>query len=729
MPAEQGRYPGRPSPATVLCFLALSLAIIVRNLIVSPESDINYDFFTQAKSARLGLAIYASLIMATASTVSIAIFVWITGSSETIFGRLSSGQSLLTSALFLIACIGLIINLVRLKPFEIRFLWLPQSVFVAFLVLGLVIANNTHDNKKQYYQLELNNHLTLIKKLAFSALDDAINNLSSLSWYLGDPLVQPRNFENEYAQGLIGVLLEKQNAVTEAYGEEIKTALPNCNIAPYQLKWIQDKLLISVKAAASNPGNDLCIHGLFHQDYLLKHPWQSLGLKFTTELSPLTSALVSDGDHSMEAPSVTIAGRSFSVEITPTSATREMFKQDSRAFIIVLSLCFGLIAATAVQMLLRSRHHYNEMTEANARLAALEHRNRRVLEMAPEAVVLVDDSGIVVYANRRSFEIFGYNPDQLQGQPLEILLPEPLRDMHKSHRKQYIKSPVTREMGQNLALEALHADGHCFPVDIVLSPIEYGDERVVMAIIRDISDKLAEKKRIERDLQEKEVLLKEVYHRVKNNMQVIASLLKMQSRSTEHQQTKNSLNEAALRISALALVHEKLYQSASLSRASIRSYIESLSETLRQSYLGSIPLNISINTCDGEFEPEVIVPIGLILNELISNTMKHAFKDSQEHESSTINIRFMPKDDESYVLSVTDNGVGIDDISALQKSKSLGLKLIRSLTAQLKGSLSIESDSSGSCFSIEIPAASLKPSASPMVASGIAKKYPLSQSQ
>lgn len=724
MPAEQGRYPGRPSPATTLSFTALAIALIIRNLVSTPNSVITYETLMRLRSARVALALYASLVMATASTVSIALFVWGTASSETIFGRLSSGQSMLTSAIFLFACIGLIINLVRLKPFEIRFLWLPQSVFVAFLVLGLVIANNTHDNKEQYYKLEVNNHLTLIKKLAFSTLDDAITDLSSLSWYLGDPLMQPSNFEKAYAQGLVGVVLEKSDFSAEVYGETIDTALPDCNRSPYQMKWLNDRLLISVKAAASNPGNDLCIHGLFNQDYFIKHPWQELGLKFTTKLTPVVSGLVNDGSQSLVPPSVAIAGRIFDVEITPTSATEAMFKQDSRAFIIALSVCFGLIAAVAVRMLLKSRHHYDAMAEANCRLTALEQRNRKVLEMAPEAVVLVDDSGTIVYANRRILEIFGYQPDQLEGQPLETLLPPNLRDMHRSHRKQYIRNPVTREMGQNLALEALHAEGRPFPVDIVLSPIEYGDERVVMAIIRDISDKLAEKKRIERDLQEKEVLLKEVYHRVKNNMQVIASLLKMQSRSSEHQQTKESLNEAALRISALALVHEKLYQSTSLSRASIRPYIESLTETLRQSYLGSVPLKIAIKACDGEFEPEVIVPIGLILNELISNAMKHAFKDSEERQSSTIDIRFMPTDgDENYRLSVSDNGAGIENIAELQKSKSLGLKLIRSLTAQLKGKLDIQSSETGSCFSIDIPASSLKPSASPLVASGMAKKY------
>lgn len=724
MPAEKGQFPGRPSPATSLCFIGLSLAIIVRNIVTKTSSEITYKQLQDVPATRIALVVYASLTMATASTVTITLFVWITGSSDTIFGRLSSGQSLLTSALLLIACVGMIINLVYAKPFQMRFYWLPQSIFVAFVTTGLVIANNTHDNKRQYYQLEISNHQALIKKLAFSAIDDAINNLSSLSWYIGDPMRFPRHAHKEYTQGLVGIVLEKQKSVTETYGEAIETKLPDCNRSPYQLRWVHDRLLISVKAADSNPSRDLCIHGFFDQNFFLKHPWQELGLKFTTRLTPAMPGLGVTSPLSAEKTSVSIAGRDFDITIKPTSATEKMFHQDSRAFIIAIAMCFGMIAAIAVRMLLKSRLHYDEMAEANLRLKTLEQRNRKVLEMAPEAVLLVDDSGTIVYANRRSFEIFGFKPDQLQGESLETLLPEPLREIHKKHRKRYIAEPVTREMGQNLMLEALHANGTAFPVDIVLSPIEYGDSRVVMAIIRDISDKLAEKRRVERDLQEKEVLLKEVYHRVKNNMQVIASLLKMQSRSSQHEQTRSSLQEAALRISALALVHEKLYQSSSLSRASIRSYIESLTETLRQSYLGTTPLKINIEASEGEFEPEVIIPVGLILNELISNAMKHAFSQMDNRDTSIIDIRFEHSEAKGhYTLMVTDNGSGIEDIAALEKSKSLGLKLIRSLTAQLKGKLNIDSGVTGSCFSIEIPENALQPSASPMMTSGIADKY------
>lgn len=731
LPDREGTSPGRPSPATSLCFFALGVALLIRNILrIDKGGELVLPFTSGAKSwsdrlVNWGLAVYASLLVATACIASVTFFVWITGSSETLLGWLSSGQSLLSSLLFLIASSGLIINLLQITGVETRLLWMPQSVFVAFLTLGLVIANNTHDNRLRYFQLQEMSHLALIKKLTFSAIDDAITNLSSLSWYIGDPLLYNRNFDKQYAKGLVGVVLEKQRSLVEEYGEAINIELPDCTLAPYQIQWVQDRLLISVQAASGNPAKDICIHGLFDRDFFIRQPWLGIDLKFDTRIKPAIPVLdssrramdASDEKHKL----LIIAGRVFKMDISPSMATRKMFKRDSRAFIITISLLFSFIAAAAVRMLLKSRLHFNAMSAANDRLISLEQRNRKVLEMAPEAVILVDDKGTIIFANQRSYEIFGVSADQLLGRSVDSLLPTSLRDKHQVLRKGYSDKPVTREMGRNLALEAIHADGHAFPVDIVLSPIEYDEDTVVMAIIRDISDKQAEKQRIERDLHEKEVLLKEVYHRVKNNMQVIASLLKMQARSAEHHQTQNSLYEASLRISALALVHEKLYQSANLSRASMRSYIESLTDTLRQSYLGSDPLKIEIEACDGEFEPEVIVPLGLILNELISNALKHAFNGTASREYALIRIGFLSEQETgSYRLTVSDNGCGIADIPSLEKSKSLGLKLIRSLTAQLKSKLMIESDENGSRFCILIPSSSLEPAASPLNTSGIA---------
>ncbi|OOV87473.1 sensor histidine kinase [Oceanospirillum linum] len=724
MPAEQGRYPGRPSPATLLCFIALATSLMIRNIIRYSHVTLSDQALFNRRHLQIALAAYSSLIMATASTVSIAAIVWITGSQGTIFGRLSSGQSLLTSIIFLIVCLSLILHLVLYKPFEIRIYWLPHSVFIAFLAIGLVIANNTHDNKKHYFEMEKASHLALVRQMVFSSLDDAVIDLTELSWYKGDPLIQPGALEKEHKPSLIGLVFEKQGKQFEQYGTPIQVPLPDCATHPYKLRWIDKHLLITVKAAISNPGKDLCIHGLFNEDYFLKVLRITPSLKFHTRFTPASDTLPTIAEGNIDNGSVTIGGRQFVIHLRPTQSTLTMFGQDSRAFIIILSVIFGLIAAMAIRMLLKSRKHYLQIAEANEQLAKLEERNSKVLEMAPEAVILVNEAGSIIYSNYRSFEIFGFKPQQLEGEPLETLLPEALREAHKGHRTRYIKKPVKREMGQNLSLKALHANGHTFPVDIVLSPIEYGEQTVIMAIIRDISDKIAERKRIQRDLEEKVVLLKEVYHRVKNNMQVIASLLKMQSRVAEHQQTKNSLNEASLRISALALVHEKLYQSDNLSQASIRSYIDSLTDTLRQSYLGTMPLKIDIEACDGEFEPEVIVPIGLILNELISNAMKHAFKNQNEKSSSAITISFLPDDTAGqYILRVADNGSGIKDIPALNQSKSLGLKLIKNLTAQLKAKLEIDSDDTGTIFSIRIPSKSLKPSASPLVASGIATKY------
>ena len=727
MPAEQGLYPGRPSPATSVCFLAMGVALLLRlaaSLIV--KEPIDHWLNTHTKSAlprplRYALVVYAACILATITTVSLAIIVWITGSADSIFGSLSSGQSLLTSVLFLIICASLMTRLLALKSFEIRFYWLPQSTFVAFLVLGLVIAHNTHDNKAKDYNREISNHSQLIKQMIDLKLDTVIQRVSTLSLESGRALSRDNYDDHDINyNNLIGLVFNYKSGGQQHYGVDISESLPSCTNAPYILSWVSNHLLITAPALYKETSDIQCIHALYHHDAFLKKPWQGLNLKFNTIALGLS---YSDKDNTPHGSLINLAGRQINLRFIPTQSTKKSFGQDSRGFFVTLSILFGLVVSIAINMSLKSRRHYEEIAKANIRLSELEARNRKVLEMAPEAVILVDNSGKIIYSNRRSFEILGYKPEALNGQPLEILLPEALRKLHVSHRNRYMYSPTSREMGQNLTLEALHANGKTFPVDIVLSPIEFGDERVVMAIIRDISDKIADQERIERDLQEKVVLLKEVYHRVKNNMQVIASLLRMQSRTADDDKTKNSLNEAALRISALALVHEKLYKSSDLSHVDIKSYIESLVESLRQTYLAKNPLSITIKANDEAFEPEVIIPIGLILNELISNAMKHAFtmlnEDTESAKSAEIDVVFALSENSGYLLSVQDNGRGLPENFDIAKSKSLGLKLIKSLSAQLKGEITIESSTKGTLFRISIPLKALQPAASPLVASGL----------
>lgn len=205
---------------------------------------------------------------------------------------------------------------------------------------------------------------------------------------------------------------------------------------------------------------------------------------------------------------------------------------------------------------------------------------------------------------------------------------------------------------------------------------------------------------------EKEVLLKEVYHRVKNNLQVVSSLINLQARAVKNDEALSLLKQSADRIKAMALVHEKLYQTKDLAKIDFNNYIGSLVESLRYSL--NIPLSqikTTVHVNDVYLDIDKAIPCGLIINELLSNALKHAFPQDQH---GNIDISFT-NDQHEFTLMVSDNGIGLPEGLDIKTCTSLGLQLITGLvTNQLKGRISIEQDS-GVSFIIHFPVTSMKP--------------------
>jgi two-component sensor histidine kinase len=197
-------------------------------------------------------------------------------------------------------------------------------------------------------------------------------------------------------------------------------------------------------------------------------------------------------------------------------------------------------------------------------------------------------------------------------------------------------------------------------------------------------------------LKEKEQLIKEIHHRVKNNMQIISSLLSLQSDSTQDEKVLSLLRESRNRINSMALVHEMLYKSQDLSQIALRDYIESLSSSVRRSYaLPDAIIEFELKIPDSiYFDIDRMIPIGLILNEAISNSLKYAFPDKEGLISITLN-----RDSKQHFLTIADNGVGLRKDFDLEKDSQLGIQLIHMLTEQLDGRLKLENHS-GVCYHI-----------------------------
>jgi two-component sensor histidine kinase len=220
-----------------------------------------------------------------------------------------------------------------------------------------------------------------------------------------------------------------------------------------------------------------------------------------------------------------------------------------------------------------------------------------------------------------------------------------------------------------------------------------------------VQAELAERQHAEAQLRlslhEKEVLLKEVHHRVKNNMQLMSSLLSLQAQSIKDPHILNEFQESQRRIAAMATIHEQLYQADHLGKINMANYIHNLAVSLFQSNLvGTTPIHLNVEAISVELGIDVAIPCGLMINELVSNAVKYAFS---AQPSGEIAIRFLAHSPHAYQLVVQDNGIGLAPDVDIDNSHSLGLQIVKDLTEQLAGTLTCDRQG-GTAFAITFPA-------------------------
>jgi len=308
------------------------------------------------------------------------------------------------------------------------------------------------------------------------------------------------------------------------------------------------------------------------------------------------------------------------------------------------------------------------MTDVTA-LRRAEARFRGLLESAPDGIVVVDRAGTIVIVNSQTERMFGYSRDELLGNKIELLVPLSSRGHHARDRAAYAADPRTRPMGAGRALTGRKKNGGEFPVEISLSPLKSDQEELVMSIVRDITDRRRAEELIQASLREKEALLREIHHRVKNNLQITSSLLRLQAGAIENPEARQLFAETQHRIRSMALVHEKLYQSTNLSSIDFGDYIRTLGELLFKSFAAD-PSRIHLTVSGDEvlLSIDTAVPCGLIVNELLLNALKHAFPEGERGE---IVVSLADGGDGWCRMSVRDDGVGLPD-DMLSESSGTG---------------------------------------------------------
>lgn len=319
-----------------------------------------------------------------------------------------------------------------------------------------------------------------------------------------------------------------------------------------------------------------------------------------------------------------------------------------------------------------------------------------ILDSMAEMLFVVDENNRIDHVNLAAMERLGFSREEMKGRSLDDLLegdaPLPSPD-----------DTVFRRTGSVTEIERKlrTSDGSTLPVLVSRSLLRgsSADAPDIVCVAQDISARKEAEEQLRDSLQEKEVLLREIHHRVKNNLQVIASLLHVQSKKVEDEDARRLFAESQDRIRSMAFIHERLYQSDDLAQVDFGAYLDRLTEHLYRSHGVALrDVTCHLDTDSAVLGVDRAIPAGLIINELVSNALEHAFP---EDSTGTINVSFTTEDEVGTIV-VADDGVGVDDADDLESERTLGMRLVNGLVRQLRGEVDVNG-TDGLQFTITFP--------------------------
>jgi len=322
------------------------------------------------------------------------------------------------------------------------------------------------------------------------------------------------------------------------------------------------------------------------------------------------------------------------------------------------------------------------------------HRYRQLVKNLHEGIWVIDKDACTTFVNPHMAEMLGCTVEEMQGKHLFSFMDErgvEIAERNLERRKQGIK--------EEFDFEFLRKDGTQIYASIETAPITDDDGNYIgaLAAIADLTERKQAEEQIKASLREKEILLQEIHHRVKNNLQIISTLLYLQSGYIKDKEAFEMFNESINRIKSMALIHEKLYQFTDLGKIDVGEYIRELAADLFLSYgVKTDGIKLETHVHEVLLSINTAIPCGLIINELVSNSLRHAFPDAKKGK---ILIDLSLDSDYMFTLIVGDNGVGFPKDLDFRNTETLGLQLVMTLVKQLKGTIELDR-SGGTAFKI-----------------------------
>ncbi|MEW6601478.1 MAG: histidine kinase dimerization/phosphoacceptor domain -containing protein, partial [Nitrospirota bacterium] len=316
-----------------------------------------------------------------------------------------------------------------------------------------------------------------------------------------------------------------------------------------------------------------------------------------------------------------------------------------------------------------------------------------ISDQSNDAHFLIDKYAGFKYVNKTACRMLGYTEDEL------LTMQVPDVDVVFDKEKYQVLFDLLQQ-GKTNPVRTVNKrkDGSVFSSELTLTGYVIDNVPYMFAVLRDITERKKAEEMINASLKEKEALLQEIHHRVKNNLQVISSLLSLQSAHIKDRDALESFRESQNRIKSMALVHEKLYMTDDLSMINFIDYIESITRNLFNFY-GVTQDRVALKVARDRayLKIKTAIPCGLIVNELVSNSLKYAFPDNRKGE---IGLILHAVSEDRFELTVSDNGIGLPEGLDMMGTKSLGLKLVEILSGQIHGNMQIERKN-GTKFRIE----------------------------
>jgi PAS domain S-box-containing protein len=339
---------------------------------------------------------------------------------------------------------------------------------------------------------------------------------------------------------------------------------------------------------------------------------------------------------------------------------------------------------------------------------ALRYRERHlstILHSIGDGVIVTDNTGRIEMINPVAEDLTGWKKEEAENAELQKVF-----HIVDAETGIECENPVTKVLEKGLIVGLanhtmlISRGGEKYQIADSAAPIfdDEGPIKGVVLVFRDVTEDYAIRDQIEKELQEKAVLLNEVHHRVKNNLQIISSLLNLQSDSVADTHVKGVLDDSKNRIYSMALVHNQLYQSGVFTEIDFSDYCTSLYRELLLVFQKSTEVSVRVDIEDVKLELQTAIPCGLILNELITNSLKHAFTKKRPGRIE-ITLR-LNEVDAMYVLQYKDNGDGLPENNRSDEADGLGLFLVKNLVEQINGSIERSPAVEGLHYRIRFPA-------------------------